>query len=606
VLRTAAAAHSRGMRSLLAARYDLGLASGASVGGPGRRRETPPGSRALSLLIALGGCQPSTPGAEVLVDLRTDFRVPTDFVRVETTLEPAMASDAGVDLVRRDREEVSGVSAAALLEGVRIAEFDRIPAGTHVVAVRLLDAAGAPSGARSVRVAVTSNGRTAVTVVISRSCAGVPCPAPGGDPRATECLGGRCVPPECVGEPGEGCGEPACTGDASCPTGVACVRGRCAAGACLLVPDDALCTADVGGRCDPDAGCLYSGCTAGSCDDGQPCTADECTDGGCTFTPIDDLPCDDGIFCNGADGCRAGVCTTHAGDPCGGTTACDEAGRACGDCVTDGDCPPDAVGAFGPCDYASTCDETAMQSRSVMRFDCTGRVCSGRLDTETTPCSRSTGGTVCGAPTTGAWGACGYGDACDESAERSRTVTSYACAAGSCRSSAMIDREACSRSTDGASCGGGRTCLGAECCTGLCGDANQDGSVDVADSLRAMVIADGTFTPTECAREDGDVVRNGAVSRGDATLILQGDVGLVDLSTGCGSNCGSCGDANQDMTVDVADALRIMSMIGDGVADPVCGYWAGNVDGDADLDSDDATRLQNFLVGLATLSCLPK
>lgn len=37
-----------------------------------------------------------------------------------------------------------------------------------------------------------------------------------------------------------------------------------------------------------------------------------------------DTPCDDGLFCNGADACDYGVCTAHAGTPCSESDACNE------------------------------------------------------------------------------------------------------------------------------------------------------------------------------------------------------------------------------------------------------------------------------------------
>lgn len=50
----------------------------------------------------------------------------------------------------------------------------------------------------------------------------------------------------------------------------------------------------------------------------------------------------------------------------------------------------------------------------------------------------------------GAWSACGgFSDACDESGSRSRTCTTYACSAGTCKSSSKTETGACSRDTDG-------------------------------------------------------------------------------------------------------------------------------------------------------------
>ncbi len=76
-----------------------------------------------------------------------------------------------------------------------------------------------------------------------------------------------------------------------------------------------------------DGDCCSSTCTldpAGSpCTDDQECTDDACDGAGrCVPTPVTGRPCDDGVFCNGADHCAAGFCTVHAGDPCVGGGEC--------------------------------------------------------------------------------------------------------------------------------------------------------------------------------------------------------------------------------------------------------------------------------------------
>lgn len=616
-------------------------------------------TRAAALLLTLScGCGGGD-GSTLLVDLVTDHGV-TDFERVETTVRLFGGSDGGVEALRRVSTVLDASRAEALATGVRVAEVGGLAAGTHVVTVRLL-VGDAEVARRSVRVPLPRGASVATTVVITQSCRGVECPGPADDPSQTECHGGRCVSPACTDEGPVGCGG--CTSDEDCASAVPCVVGTCASGACLSVPDDARCTDDRGGRCDPIEGCRYSGCEVGSCDDGDPCTADECTEGGCASTPLDDTPCDDGVFCNGTDRCVAGACADHAGDPCGASTRCDEATMSCGACDADADCPAAIESPFGACDWSSACDESAERRRTIMRFTCTGRVCVGRVDTETEGCARSTGGdtcgptesgpwsdcsytdvcdetatrertvtrstcgggvcrttsplesepctrdtdtTTCGPPELGEWTSCDYEDTCDQEGSRERTLTSYACAAGACAPTVDVERDECTRSTDGASCGRGRTCLDATCCTGLCGDASQDGTVSALDASIALRFADGLEVPTACALEAADVIRNSGVSSGDAQLILSGAVGIVDLTTGCASSCGLCGDANQNGAVSVADAIRILNLRDDPAPNPVCEHWAGDVDGDGDLDDEDAMRLQRFLVGTDTLDCAPK
>jgi hypothetical protein len=57
------------------------------------------------------------------------------------------------------------------------------------------------------------------------------------------------------------------------------------------------------------------------CDDQNGCTDDTCDQGACVFTNNAD-PCDDGLFCNGADTCAGGTCSVHVGNPCAGGGPC--------------------------------------------------------------------------------------------------------------------------------------------------------------------------------------------------------------------------------------------------------------------------------------------
>ncbi|MBI5506089.1 MAG: hypothetical protein HY899_14935, partial [Deltaproteobacteria bacterium] len=131
-------------------------------------------------------------------------------------------------------------------------------------------------------------------------------------------------------------------------------------------------------------------CTASSL--GSPCSADanSCTDdvcdgaGTCTH-PTNDAPCNDGVFCNGAETCSGGVCGVHAGDPCTASGeclgACSEAAASCfapwgTPCSDDGSpCSRDT------CDGAGGCAHVAYYAGVVCR-DATEpcdapEVCSG-------------------------------------------------------------------------------------------------------------------------------------------------------------------------------------------------------------------------------------
>ena len=95
--------------------------------------------------------------------------------------------------------------------------------------------------------------------------------------------------------------------------------------------------------------------------------------------------------------------------------------------------------SWGACDYSSTCDESANQTRT--RVVCSGGGQTTQADTQ--PCTRDTDGNDCG--TTG-WGSCGgYSSTCDETGTQSRTLAT--CSSGSCSSS--TPSQACERDTDG-------------------------------------------------------------------------------------------------------------------------------------------------------------
>jgi hypothetical protein len=179
----------------------------------------------------------------------------------------------------------------------------------------------------------------------------------------------------------------------------------------------------------PDA---WIGCaTAGDCDDGVPCTTDACTDAHCTHIPMDSMcndgepctddhctatgcmgtpntsACNDGVFCNGFDQCSGGTCSMHTGDPCASPTVCDESVARCRGCVTGADCPADSAGAWGSCDYASQCSEMGTRSRTTRTYACDAGACVPTDSTESEACTRSTEGTSCGTGSCGSYGEIG-------------------------------------------------------------------------------------------------------------------------------------------------------------------------------------------------------
>jgi hypothetical protein len=256
-----------------------------------------------------------------------------------------------------------------------------------------------------------------------------------------------------------------CTTSEMCDDAVACTLDACTDGRCTHVPMDSM------------------------CDDGEPCTDDRCTAMGCSTTN-NTADCNDRVFCNGFDRCDGGTCSVHTGDPCASPTVCDESVDRCRGCLTRADCPMDSTGTWSACGYADACSESAMRTRTNRTYACTDGACVPNDVVESDPCTRDTDGTSCGAGSCGAWGACDYADTCDESATQRRTCTDLTCTAGTCASSPRTETMACSRTTTGTMCGAtscgawgacgysdscdesatqSRTCTDRACAAGSCG-----------------------------------------------------------------------------------------------------------------------------------------
>ena len=213
-----------------------------------------------------------------------------------------------------------------------------------------------------------------------------------------------------------GQGAPCFDGNACTINDVCDNIGQCAAGASASAgtscEDGAYCTTgdvcNASGTCLPGAGnpCTGIECVSGcneandSCDFavGAPCTADAngCTDdvcnaqGACTH-PHNAAPCQDGLFCNGADTCSAGTCSAHAGDPCasGGQCAdtCNEAADSCNladdtpcddglfctvvDACAAGACVGSGDPCFGGAECSAACNEAADDCFDANGVSCT-------------------------------------------------------------------------------------------------------------------------------------------------------------------------------------------------------------------------------------------
>jgi hypothetical protein len=162
-------------------------------------------------------------GGSLLVDLRTDYVPGVEIDRVQTLhSRERFDVDPTGDIV-----EAAAITSADYLAGVRIATLDGVEPGTHWIRVTLL--LGETEVDRA-DVVTTVRGTTGVTVVMSRLCRGVSCPAPGDPPTYERCVSGRCVDPACAPETPEGCGM-ICAADSECSgEGARALAGPDAAG----------------------------------------------------------------------------------------------------------------------------------------------------------------------------------------------------------------------------------------------------------------------------------------------------------------------------------------------------------------------------------------
>lgn len=236
-------------------------------------------------------------------------------------------------------------------------------------------------------------------------------------------------------------------------------------------------------------------------DDGNPCTEDACNPetGECGI-PRNGNPCDDGIYCNGADTCDAGECTAHQGNPCGNPEACDEGGDVCG-CETVADCPGDdlsehefggadqwgVIGPFNEGVYDNECDEASSCSANKTLYTCNGDmecVASNSVVTDTTCETRDTDADPC----TQNSNYCDGSEVCD----------SGICTSPGDPCASNVDQPFCDETgNDCDSCIDEGDCGGAEqCCRGEC----------IPDSDSCFIIGNVVPTPVVATPVIGSVI----------------------------------------------------------------------------------------------------
>lgn len=335
------------------------------------------------------------------------------YVRIENLAPTPLYTPSDVlDTVRRD-----AVFGQDFAHGVRVAAFDNMTPGEHLISVSLLRADTTILISRRVRVTFDSD--FVLRVHLTPDCVGVVCPSPAGSPALSECLGGQCVDERCIPPDGEFCPDISfCNTEADCPAPVAdCASRTCVDGVCGVATTG---TCEAGMYCDPALGCVALSIVDGgvpidgAVDGGMPIDAE--TPDGSTMPDgavcgsvcvLPDEPCRGGVVsCAGGTATCVPYIVQPVGSACGENRVCDVHG-ACVDCVAGAACSVGCFSGHVTCGagYAQ-CDVSDGTTPLGL-----GAACS------------PTGACVAGAP-------CGSGETCDGSGLCRACVDAAACQVG--------------------------------------------------------------------------------------------------------------------------------------------------------------------------------
>ena len=426
---------------------------------------------------------------------------------------------------------------------------------------------------------------------------------------SSDCASGYCTGEVCVDEscatiecaPGKSCYRAVCYD--ACLSPDDCEAGtRCFEGACVVQDCDAV-------ECAAEQTC-YRGVCYGACSGGESCTEEgaECLDGSCVVPTCEDglqngdetdidcggpgcEACDPGKMCELNEDCQPPVELPWSECDFGEGT-CTEVGTrerlvtryVCGDAMTcesveevetesctretDGlECGETVIGEWGQCQGAGqqgVCSTEGERRRVITSFVCAEGGCDVVEEEEFEDCVLDTDAQACGTPETGEWSACGgFDDVCDQTGERSRTVTYFECGSGTCTERVDTEVESCSRVTTGESCGE-ETYGEWSACEGFNGVCGQTGTRSRTVSYRECASGScSTRTTTEsetCTRDttgtacQADVLGSwSACSYADATCSTSGSRTRTITEYACQG--GSCAQSFRTET-DTAGCAR--------------------------------------------------
>jgi len=262
-----------------------------------------------SFVVALSGCA-SDPSGLVTVDVRTGLVAGPEFRTV--TVEVFQRGEAPADN-RLVYEEVRASAGDDYARGQRVSEL-LLPAGVHLITVRLLRPDRRLLVALSQLVSVGDGASRVAVFRLTRDCVGdVVCPSPGGSAALTECLAGHCVDPRCEPPDPTYCPDIVfCNADADCGAIAGCATNRCGDGICIEEPIAGACAATE--YCHPAMGC---------------------TD---LSTPVEPGEVECGEFCEGP--CTAGIWVCDGDAPRCSVVSFKDEGVACG---TGGTCDAEGM-----------------------------------------------------------------------------------------------------------------------------------------------------------------------------------------------------------------------------------------------------------------------
>lgn len=295
----------------------------------------------LSVVAACGGDE----GVALSVNVVTSIVPQAEFsyVQIQDLAPTPLYSPSDVlDTIRKD-----AFFGQDYVHGVRVAAFDNITPGEHLISVSLLRADTTILISRRVR--VTFDRDFVLNVHLTPDCVGVVCPSPAGSPALSECLGGQCVDERCIPPDGEFCPEVSfCNSEEDCPMPVVdCASRTCVDGVCGIATAG---TCDAGEYCDPARGCVSlvvpdagmpddSGLDAGI-PDADVADGGTMPDGAVcgSVCVLPDEPCRGGVIsCAGGTATCVPYIVQPVGSSCGENKVCDIHG-ACSDCTAGATC----------------------------------------------------------------------------------------------------------------------------------------------------------------------------------------------------------------------------------------------------------------------------